>query len=401
MTTSRIHTLRRTFFSATAAAALGVTGTVVYAALGATAPCAATSTSQCAAEASQPASNLGSWTTRNHVQRRAAAPTVTTTATVAVTTRPAAPAFILGTTTPNAGNTGIPPGTTLSKIDGDLTVTTDGATVDAKDIAGHLYIKADNVHVTRTRVRGWADGALHTYGLISAEAGRTGITIDRSELAPTTPTWWLVGIRGSGFTATRNNIHDTVDGVVLFGASPATVSGNYIHDLAFFDDSGDHAFDPYHPGWTHNDGVQVEGGTGHRITGNTLRGYASTTSGMPRTLKAGGFPHLERPVPVTVSPYRAPATALTVEQNWLEGGEAAFQMHELNAGSNQALGSVARNRLDGGQHRWASGGWYGIRYKKGITITGLTTNRWDGAGNVDPALRGATLTGPPGITVDP
>jgi hypothetical protein len=394
---------------AVAAAGLGLSGAAAYA-VGevATAPCTTGSASLCTAtESQQLGAALDSLADRYYKKGRAdqaAVPTSTVTVTVTATpTATSTPAptltstattssFVLGTTKPDATNTGIPAGTVLKPVSGDLIITTDGASVDSLDIAGHLIIKANNVKVTRTRVRGWADGAFHTYGLISCEAGKTGITIDRSELAPTTPTWWLVGIKGTGFTATRNNIHDTVDGILIYGATPAVAEGNYVHDLSFFNNSTDQATDPYHPYWTHNDAVQITGGSGHRVVGNTLRGWASPNSGTPATLINNGFPYRERPVPVTISPYKSPSTGLVIERNWLEGGEAAFQMNELNSGTNQNVGSVAGNRVDYGQHRWASGGWYAIRYAKGLTISGLTTNTWDpNAANVPLDLRGKQL----------
>ena len=69
--------------------------------------------------------------------------------------RAAAPSSCLGTK-PTAANTGVPAGFVLTLVNGDMTVTQDGTTIDGKDIHGFLIIDASHVHVTRSIVRGRA-----------------------------------------------------------------------------------------------------------------------------------------------------------------------------------------------------------------------------------------------------
>ena len=76
-------------------------------------------------------------------------PTPTTTPT----TPPSSPP-VAGNVQPNADNTGVPAGTVLTVYNGDLTITTAGATYSGLDIHGYLRIQAPNVTVKNSIIRG-------------------------------------------------------------------------------------------------------------------------------------------------------------------------------------------------------------------------------------------------------
>jgi hypothetical protein len=54
---------------------------------------------------------------------------------------------------PDATCTGVPTGTTLTTVSGDLSVSTDNSTVNAKDVSGCITINANNVTVQNSKAR--------------------------------------------------------------------------------------------------------------------------------------------------------------------------------------------------------------------------------------------------------
>ena len=90
------------------------------------------------------------------------------------------------------------------------------------DIHGYLRIKAANVTVQNTVVRG-RPGLTGSMALVQASS--TGTRIIDSELVASDPTYYIDGIVGSGFTLTRVNIHGVVDSVKITGDN---VSYNFV-----------------------------------------------------------------------------------------------------------------------------------------------------------------------------
>ena len=115
---------------------------------------------------------------------------------------------------PDATNTGVPAGMALSKS-GSLTVSEDGTTLDALDIAGTVTVAADDVTIENSRIA-QPSGGSGSYAVILNE-GADGFTIRDSE---------VVGPKGSrqglesavwnhydnpGATATRVYLHGCAD----------------------------------------------------------------------------------------------------------------------------------------------------------------------------------------------
>lgn len=72
---------------------------------------------------------------------------------------------------PNASNTGVPAGVTLSPYAGPMTVTTPGTVIEGKLVKGDLLIQADDVTVTKSRIE----------GRLSSDAGGS-VTVEDSEI---------------------------------------------------------------------------------------------------------------------------------------------------------------------------------------------------------------------------
>jgi len=197
---------------------------------------------------------------------------------------------------PDATNTGVPPGVALTAIDHDVTVTDDGAVIDAQDIHGFLIIRASHVRVTRSIVRGRATTS--NAGVIRVDSG-TDVVIEDTEIAVAAPSATVDGLWGEGFTARRLNIHGGVDGIKA--SSNDTIECSYVHDLASF------ASDPNQGGGpTHNDAIQILEGSSIHIVGNQLVAATDQNAAIQVTQDFGAV------------------TDLHIDGNWADGGGCTF-----------------------------------------------------------------------------
>jgi hypothetical protein len=166
---------------------------------------------------------------------------------------------------PGSANTGVPAGTVLTQHTGTITVTVAGTHLDAMDIHGFLVIKAANVLVTRSIIRGGVATVGTNPGLVSdTSTAGTNFVLQDSTIVPEHPSVALDGVRGANYTLTRVNVHGTVDGAKVIGNN-VTIQNSWLHDTVYY------ASDPFQGGQhTHNDGVQVLSGTKIRLVNNTI-----------------------------------------------------------------------------------------------------------------------------------
>jgi hypothetical protein len=316
--------------------------------------------------------------------------------------------FTLGTTKPDASNTGVPSNVSLVPRYQNFTITTPGTILDGLDIYGWVNVQAANVTIQNCRIRG-AQSTPYSNGGNVILAQSTGLVLDRCTIRPDYPTWWLEGIYGGGYTLNRCDISGVVDGALVRSGS-TTFTGNYFHDFFFSDQSGDQA-GSMPPSWTHNDGIQfrVASGSGpHTVRGNNFQwypdeavpnglsrnavletGYASGPAYYNKSMRSPYSGRFLWGAAVTASPDLGPITGCTVTENWFEGGTACFQMSSVNpAGSAMNFGTVSLNRFGRDQFNYGSESRYQIRYKSTAVIAGLTTNYWDSVGSVDPSRWG-------------
>ncbi len=276
---------------------------------------------------------------------------------------------------PGAGNTGVPAGRSLTVRNGDLTITTPGTVIDGLDIRGFVVIKAANVTIRNSVVRGSGPGSYNT-GLITCYAGCSNALIEDVTLVPSYPSVWLNGVFGHDFTARRVNTYNVVDGFNVHnvdnggGAVNVVIENSWCHDLSWF------ASDPNHSnGPTHNDCIQLQGGSNVRITGNSLQAFMSTSAGNQN------YPSRSQGSGLMVTPNVAPVTGVTVSRNWIDGGEASMFV-QRGKYSSMRFGAVSENRFGRNQFDFGNGSKYVVRVKQGVTFDGsLTSNVWDdGAG---------------------
>jgi hypothetical protein len=146
---------------------------------------------------------------------------------------PPLPAF------PTAACTGLPPGTSLTLMNGDVTFATTGAVIDGKHITGDVTITANNITIKNSQIDGsinnWGGGNPYTY------------TITDSTVGPASGCNSASAIGSGRFTATRVLVRNSSDGFRISSDS-VTIKDSFVVLCA---NNGDHS-----------DGIQTEGGGG-------------------------------------------------------------------------------------------------------------------------------------------
>ena len=162
---------------------------------------------------------------------------------------------------PSAANTGVPPGTTLTSHDGNITITKSGTVLKDLDVHGFVVVEASNVTIESSIVRG---GVSHGDTALVKVVSGTNVLVEDSELVPEDPSVQIDGIRGANYTALRDNIHGTTDASKVTGDN-VTITDSYIHDLPFWAHDPDQGGKP-----AHNDGVEIFVGKNLHITNNAF-----------------------------------------------------------------------------------------------------------------------------------
>jgi hypothetical protein len=170
-----------------------------------------------------------------------------------------APAVVFNTNEP-----GVPPGTRLVVHEGDIVVTKPGTILDGMDIRGFVTIKAPDVTIMNSVVRGRA--AEKNVSLVSNYKSGFPFTVIDSELVGAVPSPWINGVLGSNFELRNVLIHQVVDAVHITG-DDVLVEDSRLEDNLHF------SVDPNQGGGaSHDDSVQVQAGDNIRIRNNVMSG---------------------------------------------------------------------------------------------------------------------------------
>ena len=239
------------------------------------------------------------------------APTASPTPTPTPTTAPAPGSR------PNADNTGVPAGTSLRVHNGNLTITAAGTVVDGLDVQGTIIVKADNVTIRNTRVRGVTSNT-YTTPLINQKNGNRNLVVQDSELIPSNPSVVHYGIIGWNFTLDRVEIAKVVDGVHIIGSN-TIVRSSYIHDIRDYVVNGS---------TTHSDGIQIQVGSNHRVTNNRIEGGYNSA--------------------IQVTQDRGDTSDLQITGNWMSNGLCSVNIAEKGLGPIAGL-NVSTNTFGRGQ----------------------------------------------------
>jgi len=202
----------------------------------------------------------------------------------------------------------VPAGTSLTVYEGDLVITEPGTVIDGLDIRGFVEVRAANVTIRNSIVRGGQPGAQDS--LVRSATPGASLTITDSELAATIP-WATDGLRGSNITAQRLEIRNVLDGAHFWGEGDVTLQDSWIHGILHF------ASDPRGGGPSHDDAIQIQSGSGYVITGNRLEG--GNNAAIQLTQDAG------------------PTSDVRISGNWLDGGGCTVNLAQKDLGPLQGI----------------------------------------------------------------
>jgi hypothetical protein len=295
-------------------------------------------------------------------------------------------ALVAGSYKPDASTTGVPSGKTLTKVgtyDKPYVINVDGTVLDGKEIFGDVKIEAKNVVIRNSLLRCGNYKPSTNTGCIDANSAKVfNLAVEDSTINPILPSPLRDGIVGHEYTALRNHVYGTNDGMGVFNKPGGSVNanvrieGNYIHTTVYHDAANDPG--PAADG-THNDGIQVQGGTNIRIAGNTIANDGVLGAGSKAdATKPRLLPHGHGCTIILQNNTGAPLKNTVVEQNWLDDGlasacikpgEITFQKNRF--GQNQynyfALPKVSKYVIR-------------IDVKATTIVHGLETNIWESTG---------------------
>ncbi|HZR29630.1 MAG TPA: Ig-like domain-containing protein [Terriglobales bacterium] len=175
---------------------------------------------------------------------------------------------------PDATNTGVPPGKTLTIVNGDIEITAPNTVIDAKDIRGCVLVNAPGVVIKRSRINcaGFVVVTNNSASIYHGGYTGAGLLIEDSEVScldgngmPANGT----AIGDNNFTVRRLNIHGCENGFDV--DLNADIEDSYIHDL-------------FQSAVAHTDGLQSADGSNLTINHNTIYG---DSPGCPNTDGSG------------------------------------------------------------------------------------------------------------------
>lgn len=248
---------------------------------------------------------------------------------------------------PDATTTGVPPGTTLTTVTGNITATA-GMTYTAKDFKGFVTVETANVTFRNCKFQGGTSYTAGTALVKSTHANVSNLVIEDCTFVAQTPSYYANGIIGHDFTLRRCNIYHVVDGVNIHNGANAVnvvMESNYIHDLSFFSPC------PYqNDDKTHNDCIQIMGGSNIKISGNNFQGFVSTSVGNPGMAPAGR----QANAVFMIKPDVSQISDMHIMRNWMDGGMFTINIandtdtnHTVILGD---IGEISYNRFGRNQY---------------------------------------------------
>ena len=243
------------------------------------------------------------------------------------TTPPPKPAPVVAAPVAFTGGYGVPAGTQLKVVSGNMTVTKAGTVVSNIDLRGSLSIKADNVTVKNSIIRGGA-AATRSTALVQAWWRAKNLKVVNTTIKAANRSLHIDGLSGSNFTAEGLDISGVVDAVKVIGSN-VTVRNSWFHDPIHS------SSDPNQPdGKTHDDGIQIEGGTTILVEKNKITGFHNAA--------------------IQVTQNYAATHGVTIRSNQLSGGGCQVNVTQRGSGGGgKAISSFALTSNGFGPGRYA------------------------------------------------
>ncbi|HSX02461.1 MAG TPA: DUF4082 domain-containing protein [Candidatus Saccharimonadia bacterium] len=263
---------------------------------------------------------------------------------------------------PDATNTGVPAGTTLTVVDGNQTFdsTYDGQTISNKDFRGFIKVTGSNITFKNCIFHGGK--ATGNTALLDTQVedstspythrGGKNLVVEDSEFVPINPSVLIDGIWGENLTILRVNVHGSVDGMKL--SNNSIVRDSYIHDMQWY------AVDPNTSDGTHNDCVQILDGTNIQVIHDNLNpnsSYANSSVQITQDFGTTG--------------------TVLLDSNWADWGGYSFNISQKrNSDLTGTLNTVSVTNNRFGRH-----GEYGaVKIGTGVTLAAFSGNVWDDTG---------------------
>jgi hypothetical protein len=212
--------------------------------------------------------------------------TSTTTTTRAVTSSGSKPS---ASTTGNVSSS-------LRRHVGNITVTKAGTVLEKMDIHGFVNVKAPNVIIRDSIVRGGRAGG--NIGIITNYC-YDRLLVQNVYIKPAYPSVWIDGVKGWDFTLDRVHVVGGVDNVKIHGDN-VTIKNSLLENTDYYSRDPNQGGRP-----THNDNVQILRGLNLVITNNTIRDTTNFT--------------------VLVGAEQGNVT-LNLSSNWLDGGHCTVKL---------------------------------------------------------------------------
>ena len=251
---------------------------------------------------------------------------------------------------PDATNTGVLGSTRpLTVFDGNITVTTAGTVLEDLDIRGIVDVRAPDVTIRNTAVRGSTTLPSGVRGLVHCvNSAVARLTLEDVLLEPQRPSWHWNGVMGHDYTAKRVLTRQTTDGFRIFNqaapslASGVSLLGCWVDRLRYWRD------DPDQTDGSHGDCVQIQSCHSTLVQGSRLDAYLAPGSEQ-RYLASGELPGVTQALSAVMLNNDMSAQRISVDLlgNWIRGGD-----QPVNGGSSKLagmdLGRAWRNRHDRG-----------------------------------------------------
>lgn len=239
---------------------------------------------------------------------------------------------VIGTTKPDATNTGVLPGITRgTRSIGALEVTTE-TLIENMDLNGRILARGP-LTLRNCKI----DIADQVGNIIEAYRGFPVRLEDCTLTATGTPNVANAGVAGANFTLIRCDISHVVDAIDVTEAADAYAGGDpagdtlvqilgcYLHDLSYISPDPNHASGGTGgtDNATHNDGMQIDGGANLHMKGCNVLGTLATTvnSGGHGPNDTGYGPYGQG---ATVTPLTAAVTDALIEDNWFDYGKVGI-----------------------------------------------------------------------------
>jgi hypothetical protein len=257
---------------------------------------------------------------------------------------------------PDASNTGVPDGTQLATVTGNQTFGSsyNGQTISGKDFHGYVLVTGSNITFKNCIFRGGTPNGNNAL-LDTQSSGASGIVVQDSEFAPTTPAATIDDIYAANLTLLRVDVHGGVDGIKA--SDNTTIQDSFIHDLSYF------ASDPNQGGGpTHNDTIQILDGNNIVVRHNNLTANITDANSAIQITQDFGL-----------------VGAVLLDKNWADYGGCTFNIAHKGGSSLTGI-SVTNNRF--GRHQGFNG--CTVIISTQTTLAAYSGNVWDDTGQAVP-----------------